>query len=117
MEHPNLTEPKKARSTGEDSASKISEHDNKKRLEEMNRLAELGGGQKRIDDQHKKGKKTARERIEALVDEGSFVEIDKFAINEAASYGLSEKQYGDGVVTGYGTIDGKTVFLFAHDFT
>ncbi len=91
--------------------------DNKKRLEEMNRRAELGGGQARIDQQHKKGKKTARERVTALVDEGSFVEIDKFAINEMAANGLSEKLYGDGVVTGYGTIDGRTVFLFAHDFT
>jgi acetyl-CoA carboxylase carboxyltransferase component len=92
-------------------------HNNKRRLEEMNARADMGGGEKRIEEQHKKGKKTARERIAALVDEGSFVEIDKFVVSEMASFGLSEKMYGDGVVTGYGTIDGRTVFFFAHDFT
>ncbi len=87
----------------------------KKKLEEMNRLAELGGGEQRIADQHKKGKKTARERIALLLDEGTFVELDKFALNRSELGG--KKYYGDGVVTGYGSIDGRTVFLFAHDFT
>ncbi len=87
------------------------------RLEDMNNLADLGRGQKRIDEQHKKRKKTARERIALLLDDGSFVEIDKFVVSIYAQYGDAEKKYGDGVVTGYGTIDGRTVFLFAHDFT
>ena len=85
---------------------------NLERLEEMNEEAELGGGQERIEQQHKKGKKTARERVDLLLDQGSFVELDKFVLGQGDS-----KQYGDGVVTGYGTIDGRTVFLFSHDFT
>lgn len=87
-----------------------------KRLEEMNRAAELGGGQERINDQHKKGKKTARERLSLLLDEASLVEIDKFASNHVGEHGLA-KSFGDGVITGYGTIDGRIVFVFAHDFT
>jgi acetyl-CoA/propionyl-CoA carboxylase len=87
------------------------------RLDEMNRAAELGGGQERIEEQHRKGKKTARERIALLLDEGSFVETDRFAIAPGGDEGLAKKRYGDGVVTGYGTIDGRTVFVFAHDFT
>ncbi|MHB8567777.1 MAG: acyl-CoA carboxylase subunit beta [Nitrososphaerales archaeon] len=86
------------------------------RLEEINSLAEAGGGQQRIDVQHQKGKKTARERIALLLDPGSFVEIDKFALNHSGESN-AEKYYGDGVVTGYGTIEGRTIFLFAHDFT
>lgn len=86
------------------------------RLEEMDRVAELGGGETRIEQQHKKGKKTARERISLLLDEGSFVEIDKFAVSPTNET-EERKQYGDGVVTGFGTIDGRTVFVFAHDFT
>src|SRR5487761_74089 len=87
-----------------------------KRLDEMNRAAELGGGQERINDQHKKGKKTARERLALLLDEASFVEIDKFASNHVGEHGLA-KNFGDGVITGYGTIDRRTVYVFAHDFT
>jgi acetyl-CoA carboxylase carboxyltransferase component len=88
------------------------------RLEEMNRMAELGGGQARIEQQHKKGKMTARERISLLLDRGSFAEIDKFALSPMkGSDEDEEKRYGDGVVTGYGTIDGRTVFVFSHDFT
>lgn len=87
-----------------------------KRLREMNASAELGGGEDRIRDQHKKGKKTARERIALLLDESSFVEIDKFA-NSSGRQDSREKNLGDGVVTGYGTIEGRTIFLFAHDFT
>ncbi len=89
------------------------------RLEEMNRAAELGGGQEKIDEQHRKGKKTARERIAMLVDEGSFVEIDRFAVGHVhiGEPETAKRRYGDGVVTGYGTVDGRTVYLFAHDFT
>jgi acetyl-CoA carboxylase carboxyltransferase component len=88
------------------------------RLNLMNQSADLGGGQARIDAQHQRGKKTARERIEALLDSGSFVEIDKFVLSRDEVNGKpGEKHYGDGVVTGYGTIDGRSVFVFAHDFT
>ena len=83
----------------------------------MAKEAELGGGQTRIDDQHNKGKKTARERISLLLDEGSFVEVDKFVLPRIEELAAGAKHYGDGVVTGYGTIDGRTVFLFAQDFT
>ncbi len=90
-------------------------------LEEMDAMAELGGGQNRIDDQHAKGKKTARERIAQLLDDGSFIELDRFAIDRSNSSGNTAKEgvkeLGDGVVTGYGTIDGRTVFIFSHDFT
>jgi acetyl-CoA carboxylase carboxyltransferase component len=90
----------------------------KDRLNAMNESAELGGGKARIDAQHRKGKKTARERIEALLDNGSFVEVDKFVLSRQEETGKpGEKYYGDGVVTGYGMIDGRPVFVFAHDFT
>ncbi len=88
------------------------------RLAAMNESAVLGGGKARIDAQHKKGKKTARERISALLDKDSFVEVDKFVLSRQEEESNSgEKHYGDGVVTGYGTVDGRTVFIFAHDFT
>ena len=88
------------------------------RLEEMERLAALGGGQTRIDKQHEAGKLTARERISALLDEGSFVEMDKFVTHRCADFGMQDQKIlGDGVVTGYGTIDGRTVCVFAQDFT
>ncbi len=87
-------------------------------LEEMNRRAELGGGQKRIDRQHKQGKFTARERIDFLLDEGSFVETDKFKVHRCHEFGVEKERYpGDGVVTGYGTIDGRLVYIFSQDFT
>ncbi len=88
------------------------------RLNMMNKSASLGGGHARIEAQHQKGKKTARERINALLDGESFVELDKFVLSRAEENGNpGEKHYGDGVVTGYGTIDGRPVFVFAHDFT
>ena len=93
------------------------ERSNAETLAEMAKEAELGGGQTRIDDQHNKGKKTARERISLLLDEGSFVEIDKFVLPRIEELAPGTKHYGDGVVTGYGTIDGRTVFLFSQDFT
>ncbi len=80
--------------------------------------AELGGGQDRIDSQHKKGKLTARERIHFLLDEGSFEEIGKFVVHRSSNFGLDkQKILGDGVVTGYGTINGRLVYVFSQDFT
>lgn len=80
--------------------------------------AKLGGGQKRIDSQHKKGKYTARERIEMLLDEGSFEEMDMFVTHRSTNFGLDRDKFlGDGVVTGHGTIDGRIVFVYAQDFT
>lgn len=88
------------------------------RLNLMNELADLGGGKARIDAQHRRGKKTARERLDMLLDKGSFAEIDKFVLSRAEENGMrGEKHYGDGVVTGYGKMDGRPVFVFAHDFT
>lgn len=89
-----------------------------KQLEEKHRLAELGGGQKRIDKQHSVGRKTARERINDLLDPGTFVEVDKFVTHTATDFGMAEnKILGDGVVTGYGKIDGRLMYVFAQDFT
>ncbi len=80
--------------------------------------AKLGGGEKRIDSQHKKGKLTARERIDMLLDDGSFEEFDMFVTHRSTNFGLDKEKYmGDGVVTGHGTIDGRIVFIFAQDFT
>jgi acetyl-CoA carboxylase carboxyltransferase component len=80
--------------------------------------AKLGGGEKRIAAQHKKGKLTARERIELLLDEGSFEEFDMFVSHRCIDFGLEKETYlSDGVVTGYGTIDGRLVYIFSQDFT
>lgn len=80
--------------------------------------AKLGGGEKRIASQHAKGKLTARERIELLLDEGSFEELDMFVTHRCNNFGLEKEKYlGDGVVTGHGTIDGRIVFVYAQDFT
>ena len=80
--------------------------------------AELGGGEDRIRRQHKAGKKTARERLELLLDPGSFLEIDKFVVHQSHDFGMEEqKVLGDGVVTGSGRIHGRPVFVFAQDFT
>ncbi len=87
-------------------------------LEEKRAQARLGGGQKRIDAQHGKGKLTARERLELLLDEGSFEEWDMFVEHRCADFGMQDnKTPGDGVVTGYGTINGRLVFVFSQDFT
>ena len=78
----------------------------------------LGGGQKRIDTQHAKGKLTARERLALLLDEGSFEEFDMFVAHRCTNFDMQNQSFlGDGVVTGYGTIDGRLVYVFAHDFT
>ena len=87
-------------------------------LEEMEAKAEVAGGQARIAKQHEAGKLTARERIDALLDEGSFVELDKFVTHRCADFGMqTQKILGDGVVTGHGTVDGRPVCVFAQDFT
>ncbi len=89
-----------------------------KLLEEKHKQAELGGGQARIDKQHAAGRKTARERIEVLLDLNSFVEVDKFVTHTATDFGMEKnKILGDGVVTGHGKIDGRLVYVFAQDFT
>jgi acetyl-CoA carboxylase carboxyltransferase component len=80
--------------------------------------ARLGGGEKRIEKQHAAGKLTARERIESLLDPDSFVELDSFALHECTDFGMEGKRIlGDGVVTGYGNIDGRLVYIFSQDFT
>lgn len=80
--------------------------------------AKMGGGLKRIESQHKKGKLTARERIEVLLDEGSFEEYDMFVTHRTTDFGLDKSQYlADGVVTGHGTIDGRIVYIYSQDFT
>jgi propionyl-CoA carboxylase beta chain len=87
-------------------------------LERRRTEARLGGGQKRIDAQHAKGKLTARERIEVLLDEGSFEEFDMYVTHRAVDFGMaSQKIAGDGVVTGWGTINGRQVYVFSQDFT
>jgi acetyl-CoA carboxylase carboxyltransferase component len=89
-----------------------------KHLLDKRELAKLGGGQKRIDSQHKKGKLTARERIDLLLDEGSFEEFDMFVSHRCTDFGIENEKYlSDGVVTGYGTIDGRLVYVFSQDFT
>ncbi|BAT61007.1 putative propionyl-CoA carboxylase beta chain 5 [Variibacter gotjawalensis] len=89
------------------------------RLEDRRAKARLGGGEKRIDAQHARGKLTARERIELLMDRDSFEEFDMFVQHRAVDFGMDkgEKIPGDGVVTGWGTVNGRTVFVFAKDFT
>ncbi|MBU3001234.1 acyl-CoA carboxylase subunit beta [Roseovarius nubinhibens] len=87
-------------------------------LEDRRGQARLGGGQKRIDAQHGRGKLTARERIDLLLDEGSFEEFDMFMTHRCTDFGMEENQpYGDGVVTGWGTINGRQVYVFSQDFT
>jgi len=93
-------------------------HDIIRRLEEMRAAARLGGGTQRIAAQHAKGKLTARERLELLLDRGSFEEWDMFVEHRSSDFGMAEaKVPGDGVVTGYGTINGRLVFVFSQDFT
>ncbi|MGZ8369876.1 MAG: acyl-CoA carboxylase subunit beta, partial [Caulobacteraceae bacterium] len=87
-------------------------------LEKRREAARMGGGQKRIDAQHAKGKLTARERVDLLLDEGSFEEFDMFVEHRATEFGMAENKIpGDGVVTGWGTIGGRTVYVFSKDFT
>ena len=94
------------------------QQDKIKELIERRAAARLGGGQKRIDAQHQKGKLTARERLELLLDKGSFEEFDMFVQHRCTNFGMDKSRYdGDGVVTGMGTIDGRLVYVFAQDFT
>ena len=89
-----------------------------KELIALREQARLGGGERRIESQHKKGKYTARERISMLLDEGSFEEIDMFVRHRSVNFGIDKESYlGDGVVTGTGTIAGRLVYVFAQDFT
>jgi propionyl-CoA carboxylase beta chain len=88
------------------------------RLEALRREAELGGGEARISAQHARGKLSARERLDLLLDEGSFVELDRFVTHRSTEFGLDgHKVLGDGVVTGYGRIHGRLVYVFSQDFT
>src|SRR5437879_9788272 len=88
------------------------------RLDELKKKGEqakLGGGPEKIESQHSRGKMTARERIDALVDPASFVEIDRFVVNQTTDFGMADKKIlGDGVVTGHGKIDGRLVYVFSH---
>src|SRR6476469_4405319 len=87
-------------------------------LEKKNQDALKGGGKERNDAQHAKGKLTARERIELLLDEGSFEETGKFVMHRSREFGLENEQYlGDGVVTGFGKVNGRLVYVFSQDFT
>lgn len=96
----------------------MSSADVEREFDKMNRDAELGGGKERVDDQHKKGKLTARERINFLLDPGTFNELDKFVAHRSTDLGMDRSRpLGDGVVTGYGKIDGRLVYVYAHDFT
>jgi len=90
----------------------------RKELERRRQETLLGGGQDRIDKQHKDGKLTARERIDLLVDKGTFVEVDRFVTHHCTDFGMAEKKfYGDGVITGYGKVEGRLVYVFSQDFT
>src|ERR1700758_257846 len=95
--------------------------DLEQKLEELKRrdhLAEAGGGVQRRERQHKEGKMSARERIEFLLDEGTFEETDKLVTHRCNDFGMAEqKYYGDGFITGYGRVEGRLVFVFAQDFT
>jgi len=92
--------------------------ENLQELERRNRAALLGGGEERIQRQHTEGKLTARERLDLLLDPGSFVELDRFKTHRCTDFGMAERKIpGDGVVTGHGTIEGRLVFVFSQDFT
>ena len=105
-------------SNGTSKVKLLSKKEKYELLQSKEEQAELGGGQRRIDSQHNKGKLTARERIEIFLDEGSFEEIGKFVEHRAIDFGLNKEVYlGDGVVTGYGTVHGRTVYIYSQDFT
>src|ERR1044071_5779694 len=92
--------------------------ENLEELERRSREAELGGGEESIRRQHEAGKLTARERVDVLLDPGTFVELDKFKTHRCTDFGMEERKIlGDGVVTGYGKIDGRQVYVFSQDFT
>jgi propionyl-CoA carboxylase beta subunit len=96
----------------------MSSADAERQFDEMRIAAESGGGKDRVEDQHRKGKLTARERLDLLLDPGTFNELDKFVTHRSTDLGMDRsKPLGDGVVTGYGKVDGRLVYLYAHDFT
>lgn len=96
----------------------MSTKDKIKELHKLRQQALLGGGKERIEKQHEAGKLTARERLDILLDEGSFREMDAFVTHRATDFGMEDKKIlGDGVVTGYGTIEGRLVYVFSQDFT
>jgi len=96
----------------------VSTADKIARLKGLRTEARLGGGEQRIEQQHGRGKLTARERLELLLDEGSFSELDALVTHRATDFGLADEHYlGDGVVTGYGRVDGRLVFVYSQDFT
>ena len=88
------------------------------KMKELRARTLLGGGEKRVAAHHAQGKLTARERLDLLLDEGSFVEFDRYVETQCDAYGLAEKKVpGDGVVTGHGRIHGRPVYVFSQDFT
>jgi acetyl-CoA carboxylase carboxyltransferase component len=99
----------------------VSEKIKDPRVEDLHRrkaATKLGGGEERIARQHARGRMTARERLELLLDKGSFREMDVFVVHDSTEFGLDEQKIlGDGVVTGYGTIDGRLVYVYSQDFT
>ena len=96
----------------------LKKHTPNQELQQMRENAFLGGGQERIDAQHLRGKLTARERLAILLDHGSFREIDQFVSHRSTDFGLeNHKALGDGVITGWGMIDGRLVYVYAQDFT
>jgi len=101
-----------------DTIDRLAHHDRLEELERRKRESELGGGEARIQRQHESGKLTARERIALLFDPGSFQELDQLVVHRSHDFGMDKQRIpGDGVVTGYGTVEGRLVFAFAQDFT
>ena len=106
---------RKAKST---SSTRSNLPDKLRDLESKRSTAMLGGGQQRVDQQHDRGKLTARERINLLLDKDSFEELDTFVTHRSSDFGIGERQYlGDAVVTGYGEIEGRLTYIYAQDFT
>ncbi|MFZ1121159.1 MAG: carboxyl transferase domain-containing protein, partial [Candidatus Binataceae bacterium] len=96
----------------------MSVKENIERMRELSRQAELGGGEDRQRRQRESGRLTARERVEFLLDRGSFIELDKFKTHRCDDFGMDQRRLpGDGVVTGYGTVEGRQVCVFSQDFT
>src|SRR3954465_1496114 len=96
----------------------LSYQDKLKNLAEREQRAEAGGGPERVAKQHASGKLTARERIGLLLDPGSFIELDKFVVHRCTDFEMQNQKFpGDGVITGYGTIEGRTVYVYSQDFT
>src|SRR5258706_6163747 len=95
----------------------MNETPNIQKLNDLKSQSQLGGGQERIDTQHKKGRLTARERLDLLLDKGSFREVDPFVIHRTHDFGLDEQKFmSDSVVTGWGTIDSRLVYVYSQDF-